>query len=482
MLGPPLPERESAVNPTSSSPCSSTTPLRSLGVALLLVPALGAQAAEIDIEGFYRARGRIYETLSIDRALTNQEGTSAWLEHRFVLRPKILINDKLGVFADIRGFDNLRFGHQPVTWFDPTSQLGLPQLLSDDLRPPGDGGDATLPVVDISLWRAWGEVHLGDHRFSLGRMPLHWGAGVWQNDGLGLTAEFGDSVDRLQWEGLFNDQIYGSLALDLNTRGFVNSNDLTWSVNGLAAWRTEQLVAGLNLQYRRSTSSEVGVDPAQLFTADVALDVTLGPLSVKLEALVQLGGGDLDNGLNDVQIAAGGGVVDLGLTIPQADLRFRYALATGDDNPNDQRIKTFYFDRDYNFGIILFEQPMPTLAAALGTPANGGRDYSIAQTGPTVSNAMVFAPEIARTFGDLIELRAMGVIGVTAKLPELAENESRRYYGSEFDLSVAYVGLESLDVILTGAVFVPGGYIKNYDGLGLSNPVWGGQLLVRFGF
>jgi hypothetical protein len=147
-------------------------------LALGLLSSGAARAAEVDFEGYYRARGHVFHSLSIDNDLAGYEGTSAWLEHRFWLRPRFLINDKVGVFAEIKGFDNLKWGNEPHTWFDPAQQLDVPLILSDDVTPPVDSDDPRAPLVDITLWRAWGEVHLANHRFLIGRMPLHWGSGV----------------------------------------------------------------------------------------------------------------------------------------------------------------------------------------------------------------------------------------------------------------------------------------------------------------
>jgi len=469
-----------------SPPRRPTAGLRSL---LLLLGAFAyspvSHAADVDFQGYYRARDQIFSTLSVDSSLPGALGTSAWIEHRFWLRPRILINDKIGVFADIKGLDNVVWGQQPAPWFDPASGGSQPLVYTDDLTAPTSATDPTVPLFDLTLWHVWGEVHLGNQSFKIGRMPLQWGAGVWQNDGLGFNGEYGDTADRIQWEGLVNDQIYTSLAFDVNSRGLVNQTDATWSMNGMAAWRTEQVKAGVNLQYRRSVSSDVGQNPFDLFTADLALDGTLGPLTFRLEALAHTGSGDFDTGLNDITVAAGGGVVDLGLTTPNFDARFRYALATGDKNPTDSHLKTFTFDRDYNFGLILFEQPMPTLAASASstvTDPNGIYDYSLTQTGIGVSNAMIFAPEISRTVFDKVKFKAMGVFAMPAAHPTTPTYVHRRYYGSEIDVSAAYVGLEHLDLVLTGAAFIPGGYITNVDNLGLNGTVFGGQLNVRFGF
>ena len=112
-------------------------------------------------------------------------------------------------------------------------------------------GDETAPLDDITLWHAWGEVHGKAGRFRFGRMPLHWGSGLWLNDGLGEYGEYGDSADRVAWEYLIQDTVYLMAAFDVNAENFVNESDDTTSYNLAAAYRSEQVVAGLLAQYRR---------------------------------------------------------------------------------------------------------------------------------------------------------------------------------------------------------------------------------------
>jgi hypothetical protein len=446
---------------------------------LLTIPR--AEAAEVDFEGYYRARGRLFHSLSIDSDLTGYEGTSAWAEHRFWLRPRFLINDQVGVFAELRGLDNLVWGSEARSYFDPTTADNVPLAYIDDLTPPiPTEQDHTPVLLDITLWRAWGEVHLGQHRFRLGRMPLHWGSGVWQNDGLGLNGEYGDTADRIQWEGLFGD-VYASVAVDVTAESFVNQSDNTMSYNGMAAWRTEQVVAGLNLQFRHSDDPEDG-QGLNLFTADIALDAELGQLELHVEAVARFGEGDLDTGLNDVQIATGGGIVEGRLYTDAVDLGLVFAMATGDANLTDNRLKTFTFDRDYNLGIILFEHPLPTLASSIPTSENEGRDYTLTVTGPAVSNALLLRPKVSRHFGDDWKVEAMGVFARTARVPQTDAYADRKFYGSELDASVSYEGLEHLDLQGTVGVFFPGGYYSNFENLGISGVVFGGQVVTRIRF
>jgi hypothetical protein len=102
--------------------------------------------------------------------------------------------------------------------------------------------------------------------------------------------------------------------------------------------------------------------------------------------------------------------------------------------------------------------------------------------GPTVSNALVFVPEVARDLGAGFRVGAMAVISQAARVPDTPEFSRRKYYGTEADLKVGYTGLEHLDVSLTGAMYFPGGFVQNANALDLNGVVYGGRLNVTIGF
>ena len=76
-----------------------------VGLAALWIAA-GApkrsEAAEVQFDGYYRARFRAYDTLSLNRDLADSEGLAAYTQHRFLLQPRILVNDQVALYAELR--------------------------------------------------------------------------------------------------------------------------------------------------------------------------------------------------------------------------------------------------------------------------------------------------------------------------------------------------------------------------------------------
>lgn len=458
--------------------------MRRLPFVLLatLVFADAANAAEVVFEGAYRARARWYDTLSLDRDLVLSEGAAAYVQHRLWLRPRFLLSEQVQATVEIRALDNVLWGNRQVDL--DAGFPGGPPVFGDELVAPSDSEvDLSENPLDVTLWRAWGDIYTRFGRFSVGRMPLHWGAGIWQNDGQTVRphfADFGDTVDRAQWEYLIQDQIFLRAAFDAIDENFINLEDDTVAYNVVAAYRSEAIVAGLNTRLRRTPA--LGFN---LFTVDLAADATLGQLDATAEFVGQFGGGDLEAGINEVSIMAFGGLVNAALDLDPWGIEVEGGFASGDGNPRDENIRTFVFDRDYSVGLVLFEQSLPTLGTAVVTDATGSRTTEFAQTGSAVSNALYLRPTLRRTIIDGFDAQLTFLAARAAKLDEAATDRSPSY-GMEFDLGARYTGIEHVDVLGLFGVFVPGDY---YSAAGITDfeasfddPVWAAQLSTRIHF
>ena len=454
--------------------------LCAVAVALLGVSSV-CEAVEVQFEGAYRARARLYDSLSIDRTLAESEDAAMFFQHRLWLRPKFLVTDEVGLFVDIRGFDGVYWGEDPYAHLDYESGEEIPAVFSDELTAPVSSDDERVPLLDFTLWRAWGEVHTPIGEFRFGRMPVHWGLGIWQNDGLGFNADYGDTVDRLMWQHEIS-KVFVRVALDVNAEGFVNQQDDTTSFSAALAYRHELFEVGLQGHYRRTPSLEL-----ELFTVDLEGAAELGPISVQLEVAGQFGGGNLENGLNDVNFTAVGGVLDAKLELKPVTLELMGGFATG-DGEIDSNFRTFAFDRDFNLGVIMFEQPMPTFAAAVPNEANAGRDFETAMMGDRVQNALFLRPRItARAPWRVLRGLEAQVSMVAARAAKLPEADAERYgYGMEFDVGLNYVGISHFEFSATFGAFLPGERFRNYSDDfytdGFSDPVFGGQMITRLRF
>ncbi|MEQ1500773.1 MAG: hypothetical protein ABMB14_01015 [Myxococcota bacterium] len=428
--------------------------------ALLVLASLTSEsrAAEVQFEGFYRARFRAFDTLSLSRDNALGEGLAAYAQHRLWLEPKFLISDKVGMYVQIRALDGVPWGFQPGAY--DAFVTPQPNLFEYDLDAPTSSTDETATLLDITLWRAWGEVYTPIGHFSFGRMALHWGSGIWLNDGLSVEpmfADYGDTTDRVMWEQLIQDQFYLRATIDVPTERYLGENDDTTAFGLATAYKTEDLTAGILLQLDH-TGARQNLGSLNVFTADLAGDAVLGKLNASAEVVGQFGGGDLDGGINAANITALGGVLEAGLDLDPWKVAVQGGLATGDGVPNDLNLRTFTFDRDFSVGMFLFEQPMPILAttAAAANDTNGARDYSAALSGTAVSNALFLKPHVSRELVDGLTVDLAWLTARAAKLPPTALGEQLRGYGHEFQLGVGYTGIEHFLFDARLGAFLPG--------------------------
>lgn len=442
-----------------------------LASCLALLPLAGslvatpAEATEVEFEGAYRARVRLFDTLSLDRELDDSERLAMYAQHRLWLRPRFLLSDQVALNVDVKGLDNVVWGNRSIVpgsvvpGSAPTFQYDVTAPISDPSSPESDGTEA---LTDFTLWRAWGEVHTPAGKFRMGRIPLHWGSGVWMNDGLTRDPHFadnGDTADRFEWEYLVIDQFFIRAAVDVNAERFVNEVDDTTSFNLAMAYQTETVTAGAYAQVQHTVNGGEETGRFNLFSVDLTSAAELGKLKLETENVLQLGSGDLTEDLDQVNVAAFGSIVGAELNLQPWGLRVEGGLATGDGELSDQNLRTFTFDPDYSVGLILFEHPLPTLAEALGTAANQNRSYEQALTGTAVSNALYLKPSIRREIVEGFDLSAAWLGARTAKVPEAYGD--RTSYGMEFQLGARYTGIEHFDAGLTVGTFLPGRYFEN---------------------
>ncbi len=452
-------------------------------VAATVLASVPAEAAEAQFEGWYRARGRLFDTLSLDRNLGDRnEQQAAYLEHRLWLRPRFLVSDAVTLNVDFLGLNNVVWGNHPGAL---TNYIDNPPQTFDQLLVAPGSTDADQPSPDFALWRAWGDFDTPIGRFTVGRMPLHWGTGMMLNDGLHKAVHFadnGDTADRVQWEMLIRDQFILQAAAELNAEGYVSDPDekvddrAAYSL--VTAYRSEDVTGGLLLRLDRSPSQSF-----TLFTANGSVDAQLGKLHTAAEVAGQFGSGDLDNGLDAASIMGLGAVLEAQLDLDVWGVELQAGMATGDGDDTDQRVRTFTFDRDYSVGLMMFEQPMPILAATAASELNLGRSYEATLSNPSVSNALFLKPRLRRKLVEGLYADVSWLGARTAKMPD--RYALRKSYGMEVGAGLQYTGVEHVDVRLDGAAFMPGTFYSQYaddtfDGFG--DTAFGVQLSTRIHF
>jgi hypothetical protein len=448
----------------------------------LLLTTGAAQAAELELHGHYRARGLLYDNLSLSNTNPNALDRTSTIDHRFRLQPGIHVSSRVSVYAQLDFLPLQPWGDQINTYIDPVTGEAIAMAWADGVQPSADADDGTSYLRNLSLTRVYADVYTPAGRLRFGRIPMDWGTGMWLNDGNDVLQEYGDTGDRLEFTSRVGP-VYVMGAYELMHEGLVErtegGEDAMQALDLAVAWQTETMAVGLYNRYR------FGLNPGfHAYSGDLFAKIELGPAEIQAEVNGVFGRGDLDTGVNDISIIAVGAVLDANVAVDKIYGGVQAGLATGDTNPNDSVLRTYTFDRDHNIALMMFEEPMPILAPGVINDANGGRDYDAVRTGEGVSNALYARPMVGYQLRPDLSADVAGVFARALQVPD--EQSDVRGYGMEYDLSVTYSPFEHFHAKGTGGVFVPGPYYAGYEhetlGGDFDKTTFGGRLLLTAEF
>ncbi|HEY0712003.1 MAG TPA: TIGR04551 family protein [Polyangia bacterium] len=139
---------------------------------------------------------------------------------RLRLDPTINVTDQVRVMAQVDVFDNTILGSTPNTLLDlrrnDRNDLAQAGVLATSQDPPEVGQNGL--VTSVRAKRAWGEIDSEFGSLQFGRMPWHFGRGLYYNNGNCQDCDSGTTVDRL----MGRTQLYGhqiALAWDFGSQG-----------------------------------------------------------------------------------------------------------------------------------------------------------------------------------------------------------------------------------------------------------------------
>lgn len=452
-------------------------------IGSVAVPSL-ADAVEFRLDGQFRMRANLFDSLSLHRQDDRDEGVRSFIDMRLRLIPHLRINSGVHVYADIDMLDALAFGGNPAGG-NPEILQAIGQQQADGTlfnEPVGLTG-GVLPGEDYrdSLFarRAWVEVYTKYVDLKIGRMASHWGMGLLANDGSCDTCDYGDIVDRIQISTSAIDPVRISFSIDTRAEGFINRDDDTHSLLLQGGYLHEVWKVGAYVRWTRRPMNKLN-----LLHGDIWAEAKLGPVHVEAEGLIAWGQAETtDIGVEDLRILSGGGALNATLAVSPWEAGLSLGVATGDKDPTDNQWHTMRFDRDYDVGLLMFEHPLPQFQ--IGDAANvedgplGNVDTSQAISHEGVSNAFFIRP---RFHFDILDNLRAGISIVTAfpVVPAAfghTDQDPRNFYGAEFDGDVTFILHDALELRAQAGLFLPGNVYGDTRAV-----TFGGELraLVRF--
>jgi uncharacterized protein (TIGR04551 family) len=164
---------------------------------------------------------------------------------RLRLEPTIHLDERTAVHIQADVLDNLVLGSTPVGVYGD----GRPRPADVPLGGFTDGQTAPQSRVNgqndsIVVKRVWAEVETALARIEVGRMPWHWGLGIYANGGSydpihaswDLDADYGDTIDRLALSRELTSSLRGTLAMDWGQTAPVSSQSDASATRGGQPW------------------------------------------------------------------------------------------------------------------------------------------------------------------------------------------------------------------------------------------------------
>lgn len=409
---------------------------------------------------------------------------------RLRLEPTLHIDEKASVHLQVDVLDNLVLGSTPNGYFtDGTPRPGhIPTGAFGDMQaPPARGANNNWDSVRVK--RAWAEIMTPFGLLEFGRMPWHWGLGIYANAGgfdpihgsYDLDSDFGDSVDRVSFSTIIpGTSLRGGVAMDWSQtapssaqtdiwadRNFGQPYDLddnddvnqwVFTISRLdspTAWQNLlddgelALNYGAFLAYRTQGWEQRDVvqgepPPTDLFVErdmkayipDVWLRVGAGNLELELEGVAILGSIEnlADFGASEqMDLRQYGGVARVGYHLLDRDLllQFEVGYASGDQWDNDPQGSTHVSN-----AVVI-----PPEADENINRFFFDFDYEIdlilfRELMGTVSNATYLRPRFEYAITDKITARGQSVVSF-ANVP-VATPGNGSMYGVELDADLGY--------------------------------------------
>lgn len=206
----------------------------------------------------YRVDSSAGEDAGALRAGLVKGGTStlAGANMRLRLQPTLNVFDGVKVMAQIDMLDNLVLGSTPDSFDARQSSPNYVgwNAFSATTIPMRTGINANRNSIEVK--RAWTEIRTPIGLFRIGRQPSHWGLGMYVNDGNGLNANVGDTVDRVAFATkLFNHVIFGTF--DFPSDGVTNEIGLLPTGQWMDATQLDDVYQFAFGVLRKDTDAEI---------------------------------------------------------------------------------------------------------------------------------------------------------------------------------------------------------------------------------
>ena len=304
------------------------------------------------------------------------------------------------------------------------------------------------PATAIELRQAFLEYRWATAAVRVGQQTSQFGLGILANAGAADAApgDFGHArLGSLTWRALVIGRPLFSLggawravepvlAVDLvvrdSTADFYQGDRAVQGIVGVRFNVDAERIVALTAIYRRQRAdySPAGDRATDVFAIDLSTKWTFSRVSLGFEVAGIVGSTTVGrtNEFPVMQVRQLGALAKLAWRLRSTTILLDLGFASGDNNPYDDQLNAFRFDRDSHAGLILFEQVLGYQSARsalrlvdpdlVGVPPEG---ISLLPTGGSITSAAYLFPRLNQSLADWLDLYGGPLVAFsTAKLTD----------------------------------------------------------------
>lgn len=455
----------------------SLGPLFFISFLLTFSPTI-ASSTTIELGGYYRVLGDYLYGKGLSWSGEKPSRTSAFFYNRLRMEPALVISERASLMISADILDNVLWGFNRPTNGDG----GTYPLFSET----ADNYGINMDEVDVlKVNNVWAEFITPVGKIKVGRMPVHWGLGLFFNDGSCPTCQFGDYADRISFltriGPVFVEPAYSKI-----TEGPVETTKtgrLSGDVNGLTLkilYEDGNKKAGIYWDNRIQRSSD-----SYIWIVDGFGDWYIRPFRLEAEVLTIRGRSRIPKffGKNyRLSLRRWGGVVRASTRISLFEPGMECGIASGphtneyDLTRHGQSkgniLAQLSFDPDYNPDMIMFRH----LTSGYVLDPVGKESPGLASfDGGAVSNAWYIKPFTKLRYNDLI-----ATLGIT-HAHCLKKYMGDRYMGTEVDIGAQLKTRHSIKIGMDLGILFAGDAVAHMLGSSPGTYFTGqGMFLIHF--
>lgn len=436
-------------------------------------------ASNVNWSGLYRIEG-----YSIKNSELNSTGRQKdyGLSH-LILQPKVVAADGLTISGRFHIFNSATY---------PNSQVG--QIFGNGVGGtsatntsfPGSSATAqnqkeetlTVSQLYLSLTQEYGQ-------FLVGRVPIHFGLGMYHNAGMGLFDHWYDNRDMVGYKIVMGNLFFMPMMGKVKEGTINRSDDITDYMFHFQYDNPENdMEMGLFWQIRKS-GDQGGDGPLKSPTVNDYWGAGATTGSIDSENINIYAKKDTESWMLGVEagfqkdeigiIDSNGSKVNqsgFGLAIEAAyrpeqgssEFGLVAGIASGDDRSTTNDFEGYLFDRNYNVGFLLFNHTLGQ-ADFLNSTINGGGPNGSAENDQvdveTISNVLYVAPSLNYKWNEKWSSKFTLITGwIQENTAAYLNNQSSKDIGYEMDFGLTFTPKKGITWVNEIGLLLPGDGFK----------------------